>query len=134
MTMLRYITAGLPKSLLEQLNEMTLRIAAFEKMSGDGRVRVNWSHHVPALSLGSLPPNVMVAKADADIDPLSGAAPGYGDVTEWLWRGDTREFTESAGDPFTAFNLSGTAVTADKFLVLVQIAGAWFIIFEACDG
>ncbi len=96
MGLLRTITSGMPKSLMDLLNEAIVRVNAFGKMTGDGRVVVTWSHGVPSLAIrDSDPPGILFYNDQAEDIP----AYAYMPVTGY----DTTNKILKVGKPSTTF-------------------------------
>lgn len=75
------------------------------------------------------PINALVGKAGSDIPALSGATPGSGSVTIWIFDGSDFVTTSMT---VTAYNLSASAVTAATFLQLKWAYSMWLVDFESC--
>jgi hypothetical protein len=72
----------------------------------------------------------LVGKADEEIPPADGDAPGSGLVTIWIWDGES-EFVATAWE-VTAYNLANEAVQPHVFLQMKNYVGLWLIDFEPC--
>ena len=106
--------------------ETALELLALLK-STKGKPRAGLRSEQPELPMAV--PN-FICVANADIEALSGSAPGSGTATLWNWNAyDELEETETE---FTVFNLSGAAITAGKFLIGIKVGTRRVIIFEAC--
>lgn len=70
-----------------------------------------------------------IAKSGAGgVPALASNTPGSATVTLYGFDGTTL----TAGDTATAFNISTTAVGANKWLILLRLMRWWFVIVESC--
>lgn len=75
------------------------------------------------------PISALVGKCGSDIAALSGTTPGSGSVTIHVFDGS--DFVATSWT-VTAYNLSATAVTANKYLQLKWYGNMWLVDFESC--
>lgn len=64
------------------------------------------------------------------IGAMSGSTPGTGTVTLYHYDGST---LTSAGETFTAFNISPSAVGADKYVGIMWVQSFWLVVVDGCD-
>jgi hypothetical protein len=112
-----------------QINEL------MDTVSGLDRLKVGPGLGMLATSAGRVlyateEDTTRLAKTDgAGIPPISGTVPGHSDtVTMYTFDGDH----VSVGPVQTVFNISTTAVGANKWLIIQRIGQFWFVIVEAC--
>jgi hypothetical protein len=75
------------------------------------------------------PKDTRIAKSDgAGIPAISGTTPGKSSVTIHTFDGTSL----SPSAPMTVYNISTTAVGANKWLIVQRIGQYWFVIVEAC--
>lgn len=75
------------------------------------------------------PDTVRVAQVGVSaIAALSSSTPGSGAITLYSMGGTTL----AAGEPATAYNLASGTVTAGAWIIVVDVQGKWFVVFEAC--
>lgn len=75
---------------------------------------------------------VRLAKNGGSTIPArSGTTPGSGSVT--LYKVDTTTLAATTEDTVTAYNLAGSTIAANAYLMLVRIGNKWWVMFEDCS-
>lgn len=93
----------------------------------DGRKPAERGHRNPFPYCTSLAKN-----GGSTIAARSGTTPGSGTVT--LYKCDDSTLAALTGDysTVTAYNLAGSTVAANAYLMLMRIGNKWWVMFEDC--
>lgn len=105
---------------LESLSKITVTPPL--KLSS-GPHGVNLSMAIPMLCKFGVP--------SATITARSGITPGYGDVVVWAIGGDDKFYATT--DSVKCYNMSGSAISAGVYVIMIYLDGKWFAIFEDCS-
>lgn len=116
----------MPIRTFKQSTAETLVQVALER-----KTRPQNSLHGAVESLPTVERN-FICKANADIGPIDGNAPGSGAAT--IWKFDEDDELVETDQEVTVFNLSKVKITAGEFLVGIFVGKRRVIIFESCSG
>lgn len=113
------------------LNRINDSLESLSKVTVTPPLKISSGPHGINLSL-ALPLIAKIGIPDANIAARSGATLGSGDVTVYAIGGDGAVYTTS--QKVKCYNLSGSAISAGAYVIMIYLDGKWFAVFEDCSA